>query len=66
MAITRPAFEGVLYQPIESVEEPRNSLFVYEELCGDTCSLKHHQRYLDDLRKRFLTMEDQSNDTATI
>ena len=61
IAITRPELEGVLYQPIECVEEPRNPLFVYEELCGDTCSLKHHQRYLDELRKRFKAMEESEN-----
>jgi hypothetical protein len=58
IAITRPEMEGVLYQPIESIEEPRNPLFIYEELCGDTCSLKHHQRYLDDLRNRFKDMDE--------
>lgn len=58
MAITRPDLEGVIYQPIETVEAPRNPLFTYEELCSDTCSIKHHQRYLDDLRKRFKAMEE--------
>ena len=66
IAITRPELEGVIYQPIESVEEPRNPLFTYEEICGDVCSLKHHQRYLDELRNRFKAMENSeepSNDT---
>jgi hypothetical protein len=59
MAITRPGFEGVIYQPIETVEEPRNPEFLYEELCGDTCSLKHHQRYLDDLKELFKALQQK-------
>jgi hypothetical protein len=58
MAITRPEFEGVVYQPIEAIQEPRIPNFTYEELCGDVCSLKHHQHYLDDLRKRFKDMDE--------
>jgi hypothetical protein len=50
MAISQPGVEGVSYQPIETIEEPRNPLFIYEELCGQSCTHKHLSRYLDNLK----------------
>jgi hypothetical protein len=50
MAVTRPGIAGISYQPIESVEEPRNPLFVYEELCGQACTHKSLDRYLGNLK----------------
>jgi hypothetical protein len=61
MAITKPGFEGIIFQPIETVEEPRNPEFIYEELCGQGCSLKRHSRYLDDLNELFNAQKNEDD-----
>jgi hypothetical protein len=58
VAITEPGVEGITFRPIEFIDEPRNPLFIYEELCSQSCSLKRHNRYLDEL-KAALTKETE-------
>ena len=61
VSITRPGFEGIIFQPAEAVELPRNPLFIYENLCGAKCSLIRLDRYMDELRAIFTTLDEGKN-----
>lgn len=50
IAIRHPDLDGVMYLPADAVELPRRPEFIYEDLCGQACSLKHHERWLDKLK----------------
>ncbi len=54
VAITRPEFEGIIFQPAETTESPRNPLFFYKDLCGHGCAHKKLGAYLDELRDLFI------------
>ncbi len=58
VAITRPGFEGILFQPAEATESPRNPLFTYKDLCGQGCAHTRLGRYLDDLKALFMSTQD--------
>jgi hypothetical protein len=58
VAITRPSFEGILIQPVEATETPRNPVFTYEDLCGQQCCHKRISRYLDDLNSLFNSTQE--------
>lgn len=53
VAIRRDGFEGLIFQPAETVEEPRKSSFIYEDICGQECAHKRLSRYLDELNAVF-------------
>ena len=53
VAVTKAGFEGIIFQPAESVEEPRNPLFTYEDICGQECAHKRLSRCLDELNAVF-------------
>jgi hypothetical protein len=59
VAIVKPGFEGILFQPVEATETPRNPEFEYEELCGHACAHKRLSRYLDDLKTVFFNLEPE-------
>lgn len=53
VAIVRPEFEGILFQPAEATGEPRNPLLTYEDICGQECAHKRLSRWLDDINAVF-------------
>lgn len=57
VAIVRPEFEGIIFQPVEAASDPRNPEFVYEEICGQGCAHARLSRYLDDLNETFKAIQ---------
>jgi len=57
VSVTRPGFEGIIFQPAEATESPRNPLFLYENHCGDRCATIRFSRYLDELKALFTATE---------
>jgi hypothetical protein len=64
VAITRPGFEGIIFQPEETIDSPKHPDFVYEELCGQNCCIKRLSRYLDDLKAAFTPETETPDDHA--
>ncbi len=58
VAIIKPDFEGILFQPAESTESPRRDDLVYEDLCGQRCCQVRLGRYLDELKSAFQNEEE--------
>jgi hypothetical protein len=65
VAIHHPEMQGVLYLPADSVELPRRPVYVYEDICGQACSLKHHERWLDSLKAAATTAPESIEESAT-
>lgn len=60
VAIVRPGYEGLIFQPAEATESPRNPLLVDEDLCGQTCAHTRFSRWMDDLKTAFSTQENEA------
>jgi hypothetical protein len=61
VAISHPEMQGVIYQPADAVELPPRPGFIYDHLCGQSCSLKHHERWLDSLKAPASTDPESEN-----
>jgi hypothetical protein len=61
VAVIHPDYEGILFQPLECIATPRNPELIYKGLCGQGCSQKELQQWLDDLKRCFTT---QGNEAA--
>ncbi len=53
VAVMRDGLEGIIFQPAEATEEPRNPRFTYEDICGQECAHKRLSRCLDELNAVF-------------
>jgi hypothetical protein len=51
--VTRAGFEGIIFQPAEATESPRNPDFIYKDLCGQECAHKRLAQWLDELNSLF-------------
>lgn len=47
VAVTVSNRAGIMFIPAECVEESRNPLAVYEDICGHDCAHKHFSRWLE-------------------
>lgn len=64
VAIVKPGFEGIIFQPAEATEDPRNPEFVYEDICGQECGHKRLSRWLDELNAAFIQPEPSEGSEA--
>jgi hypothetical protein len=64
VAISRPGFEGILFQAAEACKEPLNPLFVYEDLCGHGCSFRRISRYIYSLNHPATSTEDSATEES--
>lgn len=62
VAITGAELEGIIFQPAEATASPRNPLFTYSNLCGSQCSLKRLNRYTEELRSLFNSIDERNQD----
>ena len=53
VAIVRPLYEGILFEPAESVDEPRRDNVIYQDICGQQCAHKRLSAWLDELNEVF-------------
>ena len=53
VAVMKDGFEGIIFQPAEATEEPRNPRVIYEDICGQECAHKRLSRWLDELNAVF-------------
>jgi hypothetical protein len=51
VALTREKFEGILFQPLASVEQP-NPDFHYHDICGQHCAQRAFSQWLGDFMER--------------
>jgi hypothetical protein len=58
VAIVRPLYEGIIFEPADAVEEPRRDNVIYEDICGQECAHKRLSTWLDELNEAFQPAEE--------
>jgi endogenous inhibitor of DNA gyrase (YacG/DUF329 family) len=58
VSVTRPGFEGIIFQPAEACDSPRNPELLYQNHCGERCAHIRLSRYLEELKALFATTQE--------
>ena len=58
VAIVRPFYEGIIFEPADAVEDPHRDDVIYEDICGQECAHKRLSVWLDELNAVFQPVEE--------